>query len=348
MLNNKRGFFTVSNNSGSSYIIREFKNLGMTVYAGDSNHDAIGRFFADKFIHLPPQNDKGYVNHLLRIVEEEKIDILIPAGEEECLMIAMEKEKFLNLNCIPVVVNTKTLEISIDKANLYDYLSNNSDIPMMNYHVVNNLEDYEEGLELLKNYNLCIKPATGSGTRGFAILNNKPLSANDFFTKKTDFYNLSINNLREMLNNSTNIPKLILMEVLEGVHYDSNMICKNGEILFQSVRTREETALGTITKATVVRNNEIEGINKKITRALNTTGYICTQFIGNKLIEVNPRWSTSLNYDNINEYLMSIKLLLGEDITIGEKEHNAYFGTKMLRYWDVIVYKDDTQKLVDK
>lgn len=348
MLRNKKIFFTVSNNPGTAYVIREFKKLGMTVYTGDINKDAIGKFFTDKFFLLPPQDDEKYVDHLLQIVKKEKIELVVPAGENECLKIANVKDRFLDLNCIPVVVNTETLEISIDKANLYDYLSNNSDIPMMNYHVVNNLENFEEGLELLKNYDLCIKPATGSGTRGFAILNNKSLSANDFFTKKTDFYNLSINNLREMLNNSTNIPKLILMEMLEGVHYDSNMICKNGEILFQSVRTREETALGTITKATVVRNNEIEGINKKITRALDTTGYICTQFIGNKLIEVNPRWSTSLNYDNINEYLMSIKLLLGEDITIGEKEHDAYFGTKMLRYWDVIVYKDETQKPVDK
>ncbi len=348
MLKNKKILLTVSNNSGTTYLIREFKMLGMTVYTGDLNTDAIGKFFADKFIPLPPQDADNYIGTLLEVVEREMIDFIVPFAEMECLEVAKIKDKFLRLNCIPIVTNIKTLETSIDKASLYDFLSNTTDIPMMNYHIVNNLKDYEDGLEKLKGFDLCIKPATSSGTRGFVILSDICISANELFTTKMDFIKYSSGDLRNILTNSEGIPKLILMEMLEGTHYDSNMICKDGNILFQSIRTREEVALGTITKATILRNSEIEEINRKIASALDTTGYICTQYIGNKLIEVNPRWSTSLNYGNINEYLMSIKLLLGDDIIVDEKENDDYCDTKMLRYWDYIVYKGDTLKPVEK
>lgn len=130
------------------------------------------------------------------------------------------------------------------------------------------------------------------------------------------------------------------MESLNGIHYDSNMICKNGEVLFQSVRTREEAINGTITKATVVKNEELFEINRKIARALNVDGYICTQYIGNKLIEINPRWSTSINYQNFNEYLMALNLAQNIDIGVSMHEYDKYVNTKFIRYFDVKVYKD--------
>jgi carbamoylphosphate synthase large subunit len=339
-LKDKIIFFTVANNSGSAYYIREFKKIGMKVYVGDVNPESIGFHFADKFFQLPPQDDEGYVNHLLSLVEKEKIDFLVPAGESECLKIAKLKGKFNQVNCRPIVTNVQTLETSLDKANLYDFFSKNNLIPMMKYHVVNTVEDFEVGLIKLKGLSLCVKPSIGSGSRGFAFLDEKPIGVEDFFYSKMQFLKFSVEQFRNMLSVEGAIPKFLLMEVLDGTHYDSNMICKDGEIIFQSIRTREAAALGTITKATVVSVPEIEDTNAKIAKALNTSGYVCTQYIGNKLIEINPRWSTSLNWEDINEYLMSVKLSLGLDVAVGENASLNYLGTKLLRYWDVFVFKD--------
>jgi hypothetical protein len=64
------------------------------------------------------------------------------------------------------------------------------------------------------------------------------------------------------------------------------------------------------------------------------------QYIGNKLVEINPRWSTSLNTDDINEYGMAVDLALGKEISVSEEANTSYIGTKFLRYFDVLVYKD--------
>lgn len=336
---NKKILFTVANNSGSVYLAKEFKRNGFKVFMGDLNPDAIGRFFADSFFVLPAQSSVDYIPSLKGLVEAEGIEILVPAGESECLKLAQYKSEFETLGCMVVVADVNTLETSIDKGVLYDFLSENTDIPMMRYHKVSHLEDFELGLEKLKNYPLCMKPSTGSGSRGFVILRNSLPVAEEFFNAKKEFSEVSTSYMKGMLESSSNIPALLLMEMLQGRHYDSNVIAKDGEVIFQSIRTREEAINGTITKGQVVRNCEIEEINAKIVKALGTTGYICTQYIGNKLVEVNPRWSTSMNYGEIDEYLMSIKLTLGLDIQIAEEDVAAYEGVKMLRYFDVHVYK---------
>lgn len=336
----KKIFLTVSNNSSTVSLIKHLKQYHYQVIVGDFNPDAIGKFYSDKFIQLPRQDSDEYIDTLVEIVKENSIDILLPAGELECLKIAKNREKFLEVNCIPIVTNLKTLELSLEKIDSYDYLTENTDIPFMKYHRVNTLQDLEIGLDKLKDCNLSIKPSQGSGSRGFAFLSEKKMNAEEFFTSKSTFTTLSIDDLKNMIKESKNIPTLILMESLEGTHYDSNMICKNGEVLFQSVRTREEAINGTITKATVVKNEELFEINRKIARALNVDGYICTQYIGNKLIEINPRWSTSINYQNFNEYLMALNLAQNIDIGTSMESYDDYVNTKFIRYFDVKVYKN--------
>lgn len=337
---NKTLFFSVGNGPNSIYIIKMFQSLGYKIIVGDGNKDSAGKLFADKFILLPMQSDPHYFETILEIIKKEKVNYFVPFREVECLESSKIRQRFLDENCILVTPNTLTLETAIDKAHLYDFLCEKSDIPMMKYHVVDSLQSFEEGLVKLQNYSLAMKPAQGAGSRGFVILKNKPFSAKEFFTSKNEFVTLSNNAIREMLKNSEEIPKLLLMEMLEGTHYDTNMVCKDGEILYQSVKTRAEAKIGTITKGTILHHPELEEINRKIVKLLNTTGLISTQFIGNKLVEINPRWSTSLVVDGINEYLMDLQVWANEKIQIDPKVNKEYIDTQMLRFWDLKVFKD--------
>jgi len=334
----KKIFLTVSNQHGIVPLIKHLKANGYIVYAGDLNPDAIGKFFCDKFIVLPRQDSAKYIESLLEVVSKEEIDILIPAGELECLKIARNKNKFLEINCVPVVSNINTLEVSLEKIDSYNFLSEKTDIPFMKYHLIESIEDIDIGLNKLKGLKLSIKPSIGSGSRGFTILSEDGEDAETFFNKKSSFNTMSIKSLKNMINRSKSIPKLILMEMLEGVHYDSNIICKEGEILFQSVKTRDNAIDGTITRGTIIENNEIFELNKKVVKAMNVTGYIMIQYIGNKLVEVNPRWSTSVNYQNFNEYLMAIELALYGEIKQDFGNYSHYIGTEFYRYFDTLVH----------
>lgn len=335
----KKIFLSVSNGPNCAYIIQEFRKIGYTVYSGDMNENSIGKILADHFFVLPPQDSEEYFPEIFRIIKEERIDYFVPLLELESLEASKMRQSFSELGCTLVAANTKTLEYAYDKALLYDYLTESHEIPFLNYRVVNNYEEFVSGCSELGEDRLCIKPATGSGSRGFVILDRKPVDAMNLFHSKMEFHHLPFDYMGKILRESSTIPKLLLMEYLDDVHYDSNIICKDGKILFQSIKTREEAKIGTITKGTVVRNPEIEAINHKIVSALNTTGLIATQFIGNKLIEINPRWSTSLNYDGINEFLMSVNISEGKEVSVNDAIKEDYYGVKMLRYWDLAVYK---------
>lgn len=331
--------FTISNAPGTVYMFNSFRKNGYRVIGCDANPDAVGQFFSDAFYIVPWQNDPGYTKALLEIVKKEKADIL-KAGESEAPMLIASREKFNELGCTLVATDFNTLDIALDKVKLFTYLQKNTDIPLPGFHAVENLEDFDNGMKKLKSLNKCIKPARTSGSRGFVILKDEIMQADHLFSRKGGFVEMTIDHFRKILKTSSNIPKLILMDYLEDANYDSSLVCKDGKILFQSIRTREEVKIGTITKGKIVKNKELNEINIKIAESLQTTGLISTQFIGNKLIEINPRWSTTLIYKSINEYIMGVQLFTGEKISINQEDLSEYSGVKMLRYWDVLTYKD--------
>jgi carbamoylphosphate synthase large subunit len=320
-------------------MFKSFKKNGFRVVGCDGNPDAVGQFFADAFYVVPWQTDPGYHDALLKVVQKEKADILV-AGEGEAPGLNEIKDEFEKLGCTLVATDVNTLNLALDKTKLFSYLAKHTDIPLPEFYKVESLDDFDLGMKRIKSNHKCIKPAITSGSRGFVILSNKRMEAEEFFNKKTGFQQMMVSEFRDMLQSSSKIPKLILMEYLQDKNYDTTLICKNGEVLFQSVRTREEAKVGTITKGKIVEYEELYEINCKISRALNTTGYISTQFIGNKLIEINPRWSTTLIYKSINEYLMGVKLFTGEKINVDPRDQELYPGVKMIRYWDMLTYKD--------
>jgi carbamoyl-phosphate synthase large subunit len=331
---------STSNAPSSVYAIQGLKELGYRVVAGDANPDAVGKLFANRFVVLPLQSDPAYLDEVLRIVKTERVNVFVPTGEAEALEASRRRDAFNALGCTLVAANTRTLEIAFDKSVLFSFFRERGSIPMLWFRSISSVEDFDRALTEAGDRRLCMKPAIGSGSRGFAILDDAPMPPDEFFLKKQAFPRFPKSIMREMLASTETFPKLVLMEYLEGVHYDSNMICREGEILFQSVKTREEAKIGTITKGTIVKNPRIERINVDITEAMKTTGLISTQFVGDMLIEINPRWSTSLSFRSINEYAMSIEVWEKGAVTYDREDLDDYTGLRMIRYWDIATFKE--------
>jgi len=207
----------------------------------------------------------------------------------------------------------------IDIANHADILKKNGTIPIIindkalticaNKHLTYSVLQGVPVPEHARVSQLCSKPEMGSGSKEFKVY---PAS-----TSMT-----------------------LAMEYLEGEHYDSTLIAKAGHVLHQSIRTREQVVDGTITQGRIVRHKHIEHYNLMIAQQLDLTGYVSPQWIdvpgrGPVLVEINPRWSTSLG---IEEYMMSIDLALGNPIT--PINMDEYIGTQMIRYWDMEVWKE--------
>ncbi len=341
----KRTIFTsVSNAGGTVYKIREFQRLGFRVVAGDASPEAVGRFYADAFYRLPWQREPNYFDVIFDIIRKEKVDIYAPAGEAEALAVARMRDKFLELGCTPTAANLKTLEMAVDKCTLFEFFAREVDIPLPAFHTVDSLESFEAGLDKLKGLRLCMKPAKTSGSRGFVMIDEGGMDPKKVFNTRVEYLTVTPDYVRRAFEAGV-VPKMILMEFLgEGLNVNANMVCKNGELLFGSVHTRENMKEGLSTAGVILHNDEIVEYNRRIARALDTTGLITAQYIGNKIIEINPRWSTCVLHGSINEYLMGIQVWTGEPIQVDPQDLATFEGRTYQRYYETITYYRDELK----
>jgi len=332
-------FFPVTNTGGAKYKIRAFQRLGWRVIAGDANPNAVGRFTADAFYPLPWRDNPDYFSHIFKIIKNEKVDVYVPAGEKEALWVSRMRDQFLDLGCTPTAADTHTLELTVDKCALFEFLKKETDIPLPRFRAIHTQEDFDQALIDLKGIQLCMKPASTSGSRGFVRIGDET-PPDEIFNNRITHLTVSPNFVRRGFARKV-MPKMILMEYLDdGDNVNASIIAKNGLLLFSSVHTRENMVAGLSTTGTIVKNDAIVEINKKIANVLHTTGFIMGQFIGNKLIEINPRWSTSIIYRSVNEYLMGIKVWTDEKLEIDPLDVAVHARLTYKRYYQQLVYDD--------
>jgi len=338
-------FFPVTNTGGADYKIKAFKHLGWRVIAGDANPNAVGRFTADAFYQMPWQTAPDYFARIFEVIAQEKVDVYVPSGEMESLQVARRRDEFLAQGCTPTAADTHTLELAIDKCALFSFLKSETDIPLPQFWNVESEEDFNEGLKALSGVRLCMKPASTSGSRGFVLIGDETPPAR-IFNNRITYLTVSPDFVRRGFAEGV-MPKMILMEYLDdGDNTNASIIAKNGALIFCSVHTRENMAAGLSTGGSIIQNEEIIAINREIAKAMNTTGFVMGQYIGNKLIEINPRWSTSIIYKSVNEYLMGIKVWTGEDINIDPQDAVYHQRLTYKRYYDQLIY-DDEGNVVD-
>ncbi len=331
-------FFPVSNTGGSVYILKSFKEIGYRVVAGDASPFSIGRYIADVFHQLPWRKDPNYFDEVFRIIKEEKVDIFVSSGEWESLQVSRMREKFLKLGCIPTAANNKTMELAVDKCKLFDFFENEVDIPLPLFHTVETVEDFDRGLDKLKNVKVCMKPAVGVGSRGFVIVDDQPMDPKMVFNSRLTYPIISRDYVRQSLKNGS-VPKMIMMEYLdEGKNVNASLVGKDGKLIFSCVHTREAVKDGLSTRGSIIVNKDIVEYNRRIAKALELTGYVVSQYIGNKIIEINPRWSTSIIHNSINEFLMGVKVWTGEEITIDSQDIETHQTLTYERYYETLIH----------
>jgi predicted ATP-grasp superfamily ATP-dependent carboligase len=136
-------------------------------------------------------------------------------------------------------------------------------------------------------------------------------------------------------------PELIIMEFAEGSHYDVMCLADEGINLLTTVKTREASRWGVITKGQLVFKPGLIKICDKIVEAMGLSYNFGLQFIEDKIIEINPRPSTFIYQDDLNEPYLAIKLALKE---VSHDEIRAYqtrirYGRRMVRYMDQVFWE---------
>jgi carbamoyl-phosphate synthase large subunit len=337
---------------GASTLIRMLKNNGerkIEIIGTDMDKEAVGKFLADRFYKVPPGESKKYIPTMLEIVEKEEPDVLFPESSNEVFFLACNVARFLTLGTKVLVSDPESIKVSNNKYTMYETLRKNTDIDLPKYISVESFDQFLDGIERLgyPETPVVFKPHISKGSRGVRILDPKIDRIEHLLKEKPISKYMSLQAFEEIFSEVENFPKLLVMEFLEGMEMTADSISMMGRELFTTVKTVEQARWGVIVKGELVKRDDLVEQTRKILKAIPLSYCVNLQFIGGKLIEINPRVSTFIYQRDVMAPYLAIKLGLGE---LSEEDIMTYrekidYGRRMVRYMDQVFHKKGRRDL---
>lgn len=329
---------------GCSTLIRQLQGISerkIEVVAVDMDSYAIGRFLVHKFYQVPPASSDDYISAIEDIIIREDIGVFYTVSSAEILKVADHKTLLESSGCKVLASNPAAIRLAENKYELYKVLSEKTQVPVPKFFLPQSLEEFiERALELgYPEKQVCFKPPVSKGSRGFRILNAHIDRRDLLLNYKPEAVYMSLDEFKDIFKTG-DFPQLLIMEVVQGPHYDVMALALEGEPLLITVKTREASRWGIITKGELVNNPVHVEYTKQLLRKIPLSYNVGIQYIGEKVIEINPRPSTFIYQEDMVEPYLAIKLALGE---LSPDEIKAYqskiqYSRRMLRYMDQIFW----------
>jgi carbamoylphosphate synthase large subunit len=304
-----------------------------------------GRFFVDSFYSITASFDDEtkYISELLDICEKEKVDVVLPCGNEDCLAVTKNIQLFDNRNITVVSSSHAILVEAFDKLNVYTKIQKVSPQFAPKFYEIKNVDDFVLYAKRLgyPEKKLVLKPRHGRGGRGVYIIEPE-VDFRAILQRKPEgiySYNMVLEMIRE------NFEEFLLMEYLPGEIYSVYCLCNDGksDIIIPHFRmwgNASNTLIGTVN----LRSDIIEGVRK-----INQTfGFnYCINYElkiddkgSPKIFDLNPRLAASVaifRNIGINMPYLSIRQALGETVSVPEIKE----GVVMMRYLKEINYNKE-------
>jgi len=322
--------------------LKKVEERNITLIGTDLNHDKIGVHWCDKFYTIPKGGSDEFIPSLIKIIKKEKPDVLFPQSSSEVIALSKNKDTLENEGVKVLISSEDAVYNSENKAELYKALENTS-VKIPNFKVVNSLDEF---LEAVKNLGypetpVCFKPPISKGTRGFRILRDDISRKHILLNERPINRFISINEFKEIFEGDPDFPELLVMEFVEGEEHTTDPLTRNGKTLLCPVKTRENERAGLAMKFVQTTNQKLVESTEYIVKKMNLDWIVNLQFIGDYLIELNPRISTQMFTNKMNIPYLAIKLILGE---ITEDEIMKYSNEvkkefTSLRYFDQIYFE---------
>ena len=331
---------------GASTLLRMVRNNGerdVTLIGADMDDEAVGRFIADEFYVVPPAaEEKAYMERMLDIVAQEKPDVLFPESSFEVPVLAQHRDKFEALGTRVVVSSPESIELANNKYQMYEALRQQTDLDLPGYGYPSHLDEFVEMAHDLgyPGQPVCFKPHVAKGSRGFRILDASIDRRDLLMNYKPNSRYMSLDEFVTIFEDKPDFPDFLVMEYLPGQEVTTDSLCLDGEELLTTVKTVEQARWGVIVRGELVRRPELVEQTREILRVIPLSYCVNLQFIGDRLIEINPRVSTFIYQEDLIAPYLAIKLALGELDTDGVRayQERIAYGRRMVRYMDQVFY----------
>ena len=147
-----------STNTVTQY--QAFQALGCRIVGVDCDPASVGFQFADSAYVVPRVGEPGYLDRMLEICREERVDLFLPALDEELALCGAHRAAFGALGTNLLLSGPEALAVCADKLRMYEFFLRQA-IPTPRTVAA---RDYREGC--FERYPVIVKPRAGRGGAG--------------------------------------------------------------------------------------------------------------------------------------------------------------------------------------
>ena len=309
--------------------------------------EASGRFLCDGFQQIPQAGGEGYRDALLDCLGRVRPDALLNVSGNDVWHIMSLRSEIEAMSIALVGSDADLIQLADNKFRLYGEVAEIGDGLAPEHTSPESLDDFIACAHDMgyPERDLCFKPHVSKGSRGFRILSQSVDRRDQLLNQKPTARYMTLDEFSSIFRDTADFPKLLLMEVMQGEECDVMTIGYQGEALLTTVKSRESHRWGVIDKGELIERPELVEKTAAIIAKIPLSYNLSIQFIGGKLIEINPRTSTFIYDRDFNEPWLAIKLALG---LITPDEVRAYqakipYGRRMVRHMDQIFFTTDGQ-----
>jgi carbamoyl-phosphate synthase large subunit len=266
----------------------ELKGNGL-IMAADMQMSAPAMAVADKIFLVQPVYSEGYIEGLVKICQENKINALISLNDLELPLLSKHKVDFAKVGTKVIIADSAAIDISFDKKRTIEFANS------IGIKTPKTYTNYNEAIAALEqrelSFPLVVKPRWGSASIGLEF----PINLEEF---ELAFRLLKLRLGRTMLAQASKSDfenAILIQEKIEGIEYGIDILNDfNGKT--QQVYVKEKLAMraGETDKSVLREKPLIEAIGFKIGNTLNHIGNLdCDVFEKDDeyyLLEMNPRF----------------------------------------------------------
>lgn len=330
---------TAAGSPSSPGLIQCLKNNGerkIRVVGTDMKYDATIIQMVDYFRLVPPVSDLSYIDSLKQVCFDEKVDVLIPGISQELPELQKRRSEFESMGTKVSVSDGDGLLVANDKIKLYQYMRAKG-FKTPEFRTANTIDEFCTACREIgyPQKAICVKIRNGSGSRGVRLIDSHKSRFDIFTGEKPNSFYITYNDMLSMLEETVNLPELMVMEMLPGKEYSVDLLAHHGKVIYMVGRESNIINASIPWEATLSPDKEAYNISKEIVESLKLDGNVDLDFKYDsdghpQLMEINPRLAATLSViaaGGVNLLYLRVKQLLGEELP----EVRIQYGVKLKR-----------------